>query len=89
MTKASKLAAMKQNRRKQRKQTATYIAEACAVSGGFRAGKRRRGNSLLRQEPRANATAHLTRSDLTSILSHSPDAVAHVSKSGIVRVVTY
>lgn len=89
MTKADKQAAAKKNRRKQRKQAAVPTSSACTVSGGFRAGKRKRGNSLLKQAPREQAQAHLTRNDLTAILDHSPLADAHVSKSGIVRMVSY
>lgn len=89
MTKSEKQTAARRNRRKQRKQAAIPASSPCTVSGGFRAGKRKRGNSLLKQAPREQAVAHLTRDDLTVILADNPQAQAYVSKSGIVRLVTY
>jgi len=89
MSKSDKQAAARKNRRKQRAQAAIPAKTVCSVNGGFRAGKRKRGNSLLRKTPREQAVAHLTRNDLHAILEENPQAQAHVSKSGIVQVVTY
>jgi hypothetical protein len=53
MTKAEKRA----HRRKQRRESKPAVGKiAGAVSGGFRAGKRRRGNSLIKLAPRETVT---------------------------------
>lgn len=56
MTKTERRKRAAQNRRKQRK---GYVPgkPASSVAGGFRAGKRKRGNSLIKLKPRETVTA--------------------------------
>ena len=65
------------------------VTAASSVAGGFRTGKRRRGNSLLRKQPVTVRTANLTRDDIARTLESAPDAQAHVNARGVVKRLDY
>ncbi len=64
-------------KRKRRKVTAT------ASTGGKRKGRK------LAIKPREQVTANLTAQDICTTLDVAPDALAHLNKRGVVKLLTY
>ena len=79
----------KSRKQGKRKRGALEFPPGTGVSGGFRPGKRKRGNSLLKVSPRESASANTTASDIATALEIAPNALAHLNGRGVVKLLTY
>lgn len=82
-------ALQKSRKQGKRKPRATSFPPNSGVSGGFRAGKRKRGNSLLKVLPRETAATNTVADDIRQVLALDPQAQAHMNASGTVKLLTY
>ncbi len=58
------------------------------VTGAASTGGKRKGRRLA-VKPREQVTANLTAHDIRTTLDVAPDALAHLNKRGVVKLLTY
>jgi len=81
---------MKGRAGKKRRQRGTSTMRGVAVAGGFKAGKRRKGNSLLKRSPvTVLRVGDIRREAILSAIEKDSQAVAYLGANDGVRMLEY